>query len=100
MWCAFESNPKILRCFCEGELIEREDMEFEAYLSHFHAVDREAVRRFIRFDIRGVESSCGMSVPYFDYAGERQELKGWAEDMARESRLAGYIADHETPPKL
>lgn len=25
-----------------------------------------------------VQSSCGMSIPYFDYVGEREQLNDWA----------------------
>lgn len=100
MWCAFEGAPKILRCFCEGELIEPDDMEFEAYASHFAGIDAKSVRRIIRFNIRAVESSCGMSVPLMAYEGERPALREWAEDMAEAGRLWEYIAEHDAPPKL
>lgn len=100
MWCAFEGAPKILRCFCEGELIEPEDFEFEACLSYFNGINPKTIRRFIRFGIVSVESSCGMSVPLMEYAGDRNALKEWAGDMANEGRLAGYIAEHDEPPKI
>lgn len=100
MWCAFEGAPKILRCFCEGELIEPDDIEFEACLSHFNGIPPQTIRRFIRFHVTAVESSCGMSVPRFDYVGEREALRNWAEDMADERCLEDYIASHDEPPRL
>ena len=100
MWCAFEGAPKILRCFCEGELIEPDDMEFEAYASYFEDIDMQSIRRIIRFDISAVESSCGMSVPLMAYGGERNALREWAEDMSTGGRLAEYMAKHDEPPKL
>jgi len=59
MWCAFNGAPNILRCFCEGELIEPDDIEFEAYLSYFPGVKAEAIRRIIRFDVIAVKAAAG-----------------------------------------
>jgi hypothetical protein len=100
MWCAFEGAPKILRCFCEGELIERDDLEFDACLSYFRGVDPKSIRRFIRFGIQAVESSCGMSVPLMAYHNERDDLREWAEDMAADGCLEAYLQEHEVPPEL
>ncbi|MEJ2501054.1 MAG: pyridoxamine 5'-phosphate oxidase family protein [Campylobacterales bacterium] len=100
MWCAFEGAPNILRCFCEGELIEPGDFEFEACLSYFPGVDAKTIRRFIRFDVRAVESSCGMAVPLMRYEGERPVLRDWTEEMAEEGRLSDYIDKHDVPPEL
>lgn len=100
MWCAFEGAPKILRCFCEGELIEKDDAEFEACMSYFPGVNVAAVRRCIRFRVNAVESSCGMSVPLLNYVGERDALRDWAVDMADSDRLADYVTTHDTPPEL
>jgi len=100
MWCAFEGAPKIVRCFCEGELIEHDDLEFEACLSYFSGVDPKSIRRFIRFDIQAVESSCGMSVPLMAYQKERADLREWAEDMAADDRLEAYLQEYEVPPEL
>ena len=100
MWCAFEGAPKILRCFCRGELIEPQDAAFEAMLSHFPGVERNAVRRLIRFDVDAVESSCGMSVPLYMFERERDTLREWAVDMAASGKLKAYIAAHQVPPEL
>ncbi len=100
MWCAFEGPANIMRCFCEGELVESDDEAFEAYMSHFSGVDRKMVRRFIRFDIKAVETSCGEAVPVMRFESERSALREWACDLADEGRLSDYIARHDAPPKL
>jgi hypothetical protein len=100
MWCAFEGPANIMRCFCSGELIEPGDMEFDACLSHFSDVDVKAIRRFIRFHIEAVETSCGEGVPFMSYEGERDSLKSWASGLAEDGRLSEYMADHDEPPVL
>ena len=31
-----------------------------------------------------VQTSCGFGVPYFDYAGDREDLKRWAEEKGED----------------
>lgn len=96
---AFEGSAKILRIFCKAEVIEKDDFNFNGYLSHFD-VNPTYVRNLFLFDIYAVESSCGMTVPYMSYVKERKSLKKWVKNMAEEGRLAQYIKDHEEPPVL
>lgn len=32
-----------------------------------------------------VQTSCGMGVPYFDYAGEREQLSKWAINKGKDA---------------
>lgn len=96
---AFEGPANILRIFCKAEAVEKDDFNFNGYLSHF-GVNASHIRQLFIFDIEAVESSCGMSVPYMTYEKERKSLKKWAKSMAEEGRLAQYIEEHKEPPVL
>ncbi len=97
VFCAFEGKPKIIRLFCKGELA---DVNMPEYRALFNLDDLRGMRRFVKLHIYCVEHSCGMSVPFYDYKGEREELRAWALKGEREGKLEAYLADHDTPPEL
>ncbi|MDM5271796.1 pyridoxamine 5'-phosphate oxidase family protein [Sulfurovum sp. zt1-1] len=96
---AFEGAPLILRLFCKTEIIEESDKRYHSYLEYFN-LRKGIIRNLFLFHIYAVESSCGMSVPYMEYKGERDELKEWAVDMNRRDQLNEYNDKHFTPPDL
>lgn len=96
---AYEGAPLILRLFCKAEVIDKEDERYQAYLDLFN-IREGIVRNLFLFRIYAVESSCGMSVPYYEYKGERDELKEWAVDMDRRGKLEEYNEKKFTPPDL
>jgi hypothetical protein len=96
---AFENKPKILRCFCKGEIIDRTDEEFIQASSYFQE-DTQAIRQFFKLKIYAVESSCGMGVPIMQYKQERPEVRDYALNMAREGKFEQYVQDHLIPPSL
>ncbi len=97
MFCAFEGKPRILRLFCKGELIDKHD---ETCRALFKGTNFEGMRRFVKLRIYAVEHSCGMSVPFFEYKGEREQLREWCVKGEREDKLNDYVAAHDTPPNL
>lgn len=100
MFTAFTGAPRITRCFCKGELIEKDNQKFGELFKNFDGVDSSQIRRLILFHINAVEKSCGEAVPFMDYKEERPALHEWAQKMSAKGKLAKYIADHATPPKL
>ena len=96
---SFEEEAKILRLFCKSKMIEHNSNNFEKYVSIF-GVNKNIVRDFFIFDIYAVESSCGMSVPYMEYKGERNNLKNWNKDMAKKDKLSAYKEKNFTPVDL
>lgn len=100
VFTAFDGDPKILRLFCKGSLIQRQSDDFTFYLKLFTGFKQESIRRFILFDILTVESSCGMSVPYYEYKGDRPQLKDWAEERAKSNTLHEYIEKRKNPPDI
>jgi len=101
MFCAFEGDPKIVRLFCDGELIEKSDSRFASLMQvHFGNVPVETIRRLVLLNVYAVEVSCGASIPFFNFAGERGELRDWAVKNSAEGILEEYIASHSVPVKL
>lgn len=96
---AFEGKPRILRLFCKGELIGKNDKDFPAYMKHF-GESPEVIRRLIKLNIYAVESSCGMSVPVMRFEQERNELRDWAVKQHANGTLTTYMESHAVPPEL
>lgn len=99
MFTAFEGNPRILRCFCKGELIHRSESTFVQAGSLFDE-DLTAIRQIFKFNIYAVESSCGMGVPLMKYQEDRQEVRDYALKMAKSGEFEQYVKEHTTPPDI
>ncbi|USD64496.1 pyridoxamine 5'-phosphate oxidase family protein [Vibrio sp. SCSIO 43136] len=82
MFCAFEGAPLILRAYGEARAIHRGDGDYEHYVSLFpHSV---ATRQIFVVDVDMVQGSCGMSVPFFGYESDRDELARWSDKQGEE----------------
>jgi hypothetical protein len=96
---AYEGAPQILRLFCRATVVEPSDEAFKRYAEYFaHKIS--IIRNIFLFHIETVESSCGMSIPYYEYKGERNELKEWAIDMDRREELEAYMNKRHTPKEI
>jgi hypothetical protein len=82
MFCAFEGNPLILRLYGHAEAIHPRDKEWPELVKSFPTI--AGARQIIDMTIDLVQTSCGMAVPYFDFQGEREQLKLWAEKKGQE----------------
>jgi hypothetical protein len=96
---AFEGAPKILRCFCKGEVFSKESKDFEQASQHFSA-DMNAIRQIFKFTIYAVETSCGMGVPLMQYKEERPQVRNFALKMHKQNKFNSYEKDHAVPPNL
>ncbi|KAF9404934.1 hypothetical protein BGZ94_003868 [Podila epigama] len=78
MLCAFEGLPQIMRLMGRGRIVRVDTPEFEALMEKYYKGSQleQAVgkRSIIVCDIFKVGTSCGYTVPYFDYKGERETL--------------------------
>lgn len=99
MFNAFEGTAQIVRLFCKGIVISKQELLFDSYLEKF-TVDRDLIRQMFLFDIYAVESSCGLTVPTMIFKQERKGLKNWAKTLAKQGKLESYIEDHEIPVNL
>jgi hypothetical protein len=90
MFCAFDGPPNILRLYGKGYTVLPGDAEWENLARHFKLV--LATRQIIVADIDMVQTSCGFSVPYYSYEGERDQAGKWAENKGIEG-LEAYKAE-------
>ena len=82
MFCAFEGAPMILRLYGKGKVINPNDENWSAAVSNFPTL--AGTRQIIEIDIEMVQTSCGMSIPYFDFKEERLQLDDWAKQKGEE----------------
>lgn len=97
MFCSFTDNPMILRLFCKGEIIDKNNQKLREKLN---LSDLRGMRQFIKLSIYCVEHSCGMGVPLYEFKSQRQELKEWCQDEDHAGRIDEYIQRHHTPIDL
>jgi hypothetical protein len=76
MFCAFDGPPNILRLYGKGYTVLPGDEEWTALAPNFAIL--LATRQIIVADIHQVQTSCGFSVPYYSYEGERDQAYKWA----------------------
>lgn len=77
MFCSFEGKPLILRAYGKAKVIHKKDKEWDKYNAMFPC--SVAARQIFVLAINLVQSSCGMSVPYFSYQSDRDNLAKWSE---------------------
>jgi hypothetical protein len=87
MFCAFEGEPMILRLYGRGTSRLRGSDDYKALLSSFEELP--GARQIVTIDIDLVQSSCGMAVPLYDYAEEREALSNYWGKRS-ESELKKY----------
>ena len=42
------------------------------------------IRQIFDIEIESAQTSCGMSIPFYEYKGERNELNDWASNQGKE----------------
>lgn len=82
MFCAFDGPPLILRLYGKGYTILPGDAAWADLIGAFDL--QIAARQIIVADIDLVQTSCGFSVPLYDYTGERDHAFKWAEKKGTE----------------
>lgn len=82
MFCAFEGKPLILRLYGNAIVFHRTDKEWKGLVQAFSPLP--GARQIFVLAIDLVQTSCGMSIPYFEYAGEREMLNAWARDKGEQ----------------
>jgi hypothetical protein len=78
MFCAFDGPPLILRLYGRGYTVLPHNNEWPDLAKSFDML--LSTRQIIVADIDMVQTSCGFSVPLYDYAGERNHAIKWAEN--------------------
>lgn len=93
MFCAFEGAPVILRLYGTGKATQWDEPGFADLLSHFPDFDK--ARAIFTIKLSRIQDSCGWGVPFYDFQGERDQLKRYldnpkvtADDWAAKRRTA------------
>jgi hypothetical protein len=90
MFCALDEPPNILRLYGRGSSFPRRSEDYAALLaSAFGNQEPLGARQIVRIEIDLVQTSCGYGVPLFEYVGERDTLRRWAEQKG-EAGLQEY----------
>ena len=82
MFCAFEGAANILRLYGHGEKCSFDEPGIAEKMKLFPAFER--ARGVVTVKIRRVADSCGWGVPFFDYKGERDQLRRWVLSRTHE----------------
>lgn len=90
MFCAFEGAPNILRLYGKGKEIKEGDASWDELIQLFP--ETPGTRQIFDITVDSAQTSCGMSIPFFDYKGERNELNDWAREQGKEG-IANYWKD-------
>ncbi len=96
MFCAFEGSPMILRLYGHARIVPRQSSDYDTLLAaHFNNTEFPGARQMLHLTVDLVQTSCGMSVPFFDYVSERDQLNRWAEAKG-EAALKDYRRQKNT----
>jgi len=82
MFCSFEKEPMILRLYGQASVVHRRDHQWQQCSEMFP--EYIATRQFFILNIDLVQTSCGFSVPFFEYQGEREQLLEWSEKKGQQ----------------
>ncbi len=77
MFCAFDSEPRILRLHGQGEAISSEHPDFEKLTQFFP--QHNGTRSFIRVTLTRISDSCGFAAPIYEFKNHRNTLDEWAK---------------------
>lgn len=72
MFAAFEGKPMILRLYGQATALHPDDPQWAELYAHFKPLP--GARQIFDVSVDLVQTSCGMAVPNFEYAGDRQQL--------------------------
>jgi hypothetical protein len=83
MFCAYEGKPNIMRLYGKGEAFGFDDPGFDDLMAHFPQFDR--ARGIIKIHVERVSDSCGWGIPFYEYKGDRDQLRTWVDHKPLEA---------------
>jgi len=82
MFVAFDGPPMIVRLYGTARVVHKNDADWDALIALFAPLS--AARQIFDMTIDLVQTSCGMTIPIFDYAGERDHWTKWVAKQGDE----------------
>lgn len=98
MFMAFEGAPQILRLYGRTNVVLRSEAMMDPNLRCLFPdafVESNGFRAVVMVNVDRVSTSCGWSVPFYNYVGERNVLKNYQNKMTREE-IHGYRVKKNT----
>jgi len=74
LFMAFAGPPRIVRIWGHGRPLEYGTPEFDTFVAHHKVPLVPGSRSIILVDVHQCATSCGFSVPYYDFKGHRHTL--------------------------
>jgi hypothetical protein len=101
MFTAFEGSPRIVRLFGHGAVLERETPAFDDFVKKHDVEVIPSSRSIILVRLHQVASSCGFSVPFFEFRNFRTTLNEVFEKRQQrfEEGKAEERRDRFVPPR-
>ena len=90
MFCAFDGAPNILRLYGKAKEVLPNDNDWNELISQFPKL--AGTRQIFDVTIESAQTSCGMSIPFYQYKEERNELLDWADEIG-DSGIKQYWKD-------
>lgn len=94
MFCALEGDPLILRLYGQAQVVHQKDVEWGRLFPLLQPLS--GARQIFDLSVDLVQTSCGMGVPFYDYAGERQQLTDWADKKGPEGLKDYWVSKNQT----
>ena len=92
MFCAFDGPPLILRLYGRGHTIPKGSPDYQRLLAEaFGGDEPPGARQIVVLEVQQVQTSCGYSVPVYDFKEDRENLKDWAARMGDEGLRAYWV---------
>ncbi|MGG1517737.1 pyridoxamine 5'-phosphate oxidase family protein [Paenibacillus oryzisoli] len=86
MFMAVEGPPMILRLYGKGHVVLPGTEAWAELAPRFTMLP--GARQIVVIDVHEVKTSCGFSVPFYKYEGERTTLQKWAEKQGEDDLTA------------
>ena len=93
MWCSFDGQPLILRCYGTATAIHIGEDGWDAGNALFPP--DVAARQLFDMTVDLVQTSCGFGVPLMDYRAERPDADAWVAGKGPDG-IVKYWADENT----
>ena len=77
MWCSFDRNPLVLRAYGDAVAVHPRDAAWRELIPLFPPLP--GTRQLVDLHVNMVLTSCGFGVPLFEFVGQRDTLRRWAE---------------------
>ncbi len=93
MFNSYDKAPMILKLYGQATVIHEKDERWDEMSAYFEP--HVGTRQFFEMNVELVLTSCGYGVPQYEYKGERNTLKKWADKKGREV-IREYWAENNT----